>query len=69
MNSLSSNIQQQVQTLQGLEGKIREIVLYLKDVREGKLPPNNKIMFLLQVILKINHSKLSIFYQTLTLKN
>jgi len=49
LNSLSSNIQQKVQTLQGLEGKIREIVLYLKDVREGKLPPNNKIMFLLQV--------------------
>lgn len=49
LNSLSSNIQQKVQTLQGLEGKIKEIVSYLKDVREGKLPPNNKIMFLLQV--------------------
>jgi hypothetical protein len=48
---LSSNIQQKVQTLIGLEGKIREIILYLKDVRECKLPPNNKIMFLLQVIL------------------
>jgi 26S proteasome regulatory subunit N8 len=51
LNSLSSNIQQSVQTLQGLEGKIKEIVVYLKDVKEGKLPPNNKIMFLLQVNL------------------
>lgn len=23
---------------------------YLKDVKEGKLPPNNKIIFLLQVL-------------------
>jgi 26S proteasome regulatory subunit N8 len=40
--------------LLGLEGKIREIVHYLKDVRDGKLPPNNKIMFLLQVIFRLN---------------
>jgi hypothetical protein len=50
LNSLSSNIQLKVQALQGLEGKIKGIVKYLKDVREGKLPPNNKIVFLLQVI-------------------
>jgi len=48
LNSLSSNIQQKVQTLRGLSGKIQEIVEYLKDVRQGKLPPNNKIIFILQ---------------------
>ena len=48
----------------GLEGKIREIVLYLKDVREGKLPPNNKIMFLLQVscvLIVVNHKFIAKF--------
>ena len=51
LNSLSSNIALKLQTLQGLSGKIREIVQYLKDVKEGKLPPNNKIIFLLQEII------------------
>jgi hypothetical protein len=37
-----------VQALIGLGGKITEIVAYMKDVKEGKLPANNKIMFLLQ---------------------
>lgn len=46
---MSNNIALKVQTLQGLSGKIREIIHYLKDVKEGKLPPNNKIIFLLQV--------------------
>ena len=48
LNSLESSIYQKVQALKGLGGKIEEISLYLKDVKEGKLPANNKIMFLLQ---------------------
>lgn len=46
---MSSNLQLKVKALQGMSGKIREIVSYLNDVKEGKLPPNNKIMFMLQV--------------------
>lgn len=49
MNSLSSNILLKVQALQGLDGKIRSIVKYLADVKSGKLPANNKIIFILQV--------------------
>jgi 26S proteasome regulatory subunit N8 len=48
LNSLESSIYQKVQALRGLGGKIEEISLYLRDVKEGKLPANNKIMFLLQ---------------------
>jgi len=48
LNSLESSIVQKVQALRGLSGKIEEIVHYLRDVKEQKLPANNKIMFLLQ---------------------
>jgi hypothetical protein len=48
---LDSSIQLKVIALQGLSGKIQEIADYLKDVRDGKLPSNNKIIFLLQVFL------------------
>lgn len=42
-----------MQALRGLGGKIEEISLYMKDVKEGKLPANNKIMFLLQEIINL----------------
>ncbi|XP_031505890.1 uncharacterized protein LOC116268325 [Nymphaea colorata] len=53
LNSLESSIVQKVQALRGLSGKIEEIVAYLRDVKEGKLPANNKIMFLLQEIINL----------------
>ena len=48
LNSLEASIAQKVQALKGLSGKIEEIVAYLRDVREGRLPANNKIVFMLQ---------------------
>lgn len=53
LNSLESSIFQKVQALKGLEGKIQEIVEYLRDVKDDKLPANNKIMFLLQDIVNL----------------
>jgi 26S proteasome regulatory subunit N8 len=53
LNSLNSSILGKVQALRGLEGKISEIVEYLRDVREGRLPANNKVMFLLQEIVNL----------------
>jgi len=45
---LEASIGSKVQALRGLGGKIEEIVDYLRDVKDTKLPANNKIMFLLQ---------------------
>ena len=53
LNSLESSIFQKIQALKGLEDKIQEIVEYLRDVKEDKLPANNKIMFLLQEIVNL----------------
>ncbi len=53
LNSLESSISQKVQALRGLSGKIEEIVVYLRDVKEGRLPANNKIVFLLQEIINL----------------
>ena len=39
--------------MRGLGGKIEEIVEYLRDVRDGRLPANNKIMFALQEIVNL----------------
>ena len=53
LNSLESSIAEKVTALRGLGGKIEEIVAYLRDVRDGKLPANNKIMFALQEIVNL----------------
>lgn len=51
LNSIESNIHLKLQALNGLSGKVRNIKEYLAKVRDGKLPTNNKVMAVLQVLL------------------